>query len=65
IKGVLTSLTDSQYDLQSLLDVYFERWEIENSYGEIKHDMLEDELLLRSQSVEGVEQEVLGDINRL
>ncbi|EFO44868.1 conserved hypothetical protein [Vibrio parahaemolyticus AQ4037] len=26
IKGVLTSLTDSQYDLQSLLDVYFERW---------------------------------------
>jgi len=29
IKGVLTSLTDSQYDLQSLLDVYFERWEVE------------------------------------
>ncbi|MDG4868997.1 transposase, partial [Guyparkeria sp. 1SP6A2] len=60
IKGVLTSLTDSQYDLQSLLDVYFERWEIESSYGEIKHDMLEDELLLRSQSVEGIEQEVWG-----
>ncbi len=60
IKGVLTSLTDSQYDLQSLLDVYFERWEVENSYGEIKHDMLEDELLLRSQSVEGIEQEVWG-----
>ncbi|HFD3581262.1 hypothetical protein WOB69_14790 [Vibrio parahaemolyticus] len=28
IKGVLTSLTDSQYDLQSLLDVYFERREV-------------------------------------
>ena len=38
--------------------MYFERWEIENSYGEIKHDMLEDEILLRSQSVEGVEQEI-------
>jgi len=60
IKGVLTSLTDRQYDFQSLLDVYFERWEVENSYGEIKHDMLEDELLLRSQSVEGIEQEVWG-----
>ncbi|MDV5172551.1 IS4 family transposase [Photobacterium rosenbergii] len=60
IKGVLTSLTDKKYDLQSLLDVYFERWEIENSYGEIKHDMLEDELLLRSQSIEGVEQEIWG-----
>lgn len=60
IKGILTSLTDSQYSLQSLLDVYFERWEVENSYGEIKHDMLEDEMLLRSQSVEGVEQEIWG-----
>jgi len=60
IKGVLTSLTDSQYDLQSLLDVYSERWEVESSYGEIKHDMLEDKLLLRSQSVEGIEQEVWG-----
>ncbi|WP_221274619.1 IS4 family transposase [Thaumasiovibrio subtropicus] len=60
IKGVLSSLTDKKYALQDLLNVYFERWEIENSYGEIKHDMLEDELLLRSQSVEGVEQEIWG-----
>lgn len=60
IKGVLTSLTDKQYETQSLLDVYFERWEIENSYGEIKHAMLEDKVLLRSQSVEGIEQEIWG-----
>lgn len=60
IKGVLTSLTDKQYETQSLLDVYFERWEIENSYGEIKHDMLEGKVLLRSQSVEGIEQEIWG-----
>lgn len=58
--GVLTSLTSLEYDTQSLLDVYFERWEIENSYGEIKHNMLEDEVLLRSQSVEGVIQEIWG-----
>ncbi|MGR5254552.1 IS4 family transposase [Vibrio astriarenae] len=61
IKGVLTSLMEhGKYSAQSLLDVYFERWEVENSYGEIKHDMLEDEILLRSQSVEGVEQEIWG-----
>ena len=35
----LTSLTDRLYDLQSLLNGYFERWEVESSYGEIKHDM--------------------------
>ncbi|EFN8014517.1 TPA: transposase, partial [Escherichia coli] len=58
--GVLTSLTSLEYGTQSLLDVYFERWEIENSYGEIKHNMLEDEVLLRSQSVEGVIQEIWG-----
>lgn len=60
IQRLLTSLTDRKYSLKSLLDMYFERWEIENSYGKIKHDMLEDEILLRSQSVEGVEQEIWG-----
>ncbi|WP_425597596.1 hypothetical protein [Vibrio parahaemolyticus] len=50
---MLTSLTDSQYDLQPLLDVYFERWQVEGSYGEIKHDMLADEVLLRSRLVQG------------
>ncbi len=60
IQGLLTSLVGEHYSYQALLDVYFERWEIENSYGEIKHDMLEDEILLRSQSVEGIEQEIWG-----
>ncbi|SJZ38800.1 hypothetical protein CZ814_03993 [Photobacterium toruni] len=60
IQGLLTSLVGDHYNYQALLDVYFERWEIENSYGEIKHDMLEDEILLRSQSVEGIEQEIWG-----
>jgi hypothetical protein len=60
IIGVLSSLTQSQYSLNGLLNVYFERWEIENSYGELKQAMLEGEILLRSQSVEGVKQEVWG-----
>jgi len=61
IQGVLSSLTDtSVYPAQDILDVYFERWEIENSYAELKHQMLEDSILLRSQSVDGVYQEIWG-----
>lgn len=61
IRGVLCSLHEPQkYPASDLLDVYFERWEIENSYGEIKHQMLEDSILLRSQSVDGVMQEIWG-----
>lgn len=61
IKGLLCSLTDMRrYPTQAVLDVYFERWEIESSYGELKHQMLDDRLLLRSQSVEGVRQEIWG-----
>ncbi|WP_227685992.1 transposase, partial [Psychrobacter sp. NZS113] len=60
-KGLLCSLDDKQaFDAQAILDVYFERWEIENSYGEIKHRMLEDSILLRSQTVDGVNQELWG-----
>ncbi|HHG3049835.1 TPA: IS4 family transposase, partial [Vibrio parahaemolyticus] len=32
----------------------------ESCYGEIKHDILADGSLLRSQSVEGIEQEIWG-----
>ncbi|MBH0005019.1 MULTISPECIES: IS4 family transposase [unclassified Pseudoalteromonas] len=61
IKGLLCSLDDKQaFGAQAILDVYFERWEIENSYGEIKHQMLEDSILLRSQTVDGVNQELWG-----
>ncbi|MEX1057559.1 MAG: IS4 family transposase, partial [Natronospirillum sp.] len=61
IHGVLCSLKEPEaYPPQDVLDVYFERWEIENSYGEIKHQMLEDSILLRSHSVDGVMQEVWG-----
>lgn len=61
IQGVLSSLTDTRlYPAQDIRDVYFERWEIENSYAELKHQMLEDSILLRSQSVDGVYQEIWG-----
>ena len=53
IKRILTSLINQkEYNIQSQFNVYSERWEIENSYGEIKHDMLENKILLRSQSTE-------------
>lgn len=61
ILGVLSSLTDIEvFPAQDILDVYFERWEIENSYAEIKYHMLEDSILLRSQSVDGVILEIWG-----
>jgi hypothetical protein len=59
--GVLSSLTDTTaYSAQAILDVYFERWEIENGYGEIKQYQLDENILLRSQTVDGVYQEVWG-----
>ncbi|URQ89068.1 IS4 family transposase [Pseudoalteromonas sp. SCSIO 43101] len=61
IRGLLCSLEDTKaFNTRDILDVYFERWEIENSYGEIKHQMLEDSILLRSQTVEGIKQELWG-----
>lgn len=59
--GVLSSLTDTTvYSAQAILDVYFERWEIENGYGEIKQYQLDEKILPRSQTVDGVYQEVWG-----
>lgn len=63
ITGVLTSLTDvNKYSAQDILDVYFERWEIENGYGELKQYQLDESMLLRSQTVEGIYQEIWGMI---
>ena len=61
ISGVLTSLTDiDKYSAEDILDVYFERWEIENGYGEIKQYQLDESILLRNQTVEGIYQEIWG-----
>jgi hypothetical protein len=61
IIGVLSSLTNTAiYPAQDILDIYFERWEIENGYGEIKQYQLDESILLRSQTVLGVKQEIWG-----
>lgn len=61
IKGFLTSLLDPHgYPVDALLRVYWERWEIEEGYGEIKRRQLQNEHVLRSQTPEGVRQELWG-----
>lgn len=61
IKGFITSLTDPvQYPFPDLLKVYWDRWEIEKGYGEMKRAQLDDTELLRSKSPDGVRQEVWG-----
>ncbi|QBG35623.1 IS4 family transposase [Litorilituus sediminis] len=61
IKGLLSSLTDiNKYKAEDILAVYFERWEIENGYGELKQFQLDNAILLRSQTVQGVKQEIWG-----
>lgn len=61
ISGLLSSLHNpQQYPADDILDVYFERWEIENGYGEIKQYQLDESILLRSQTVQGIKQEIWG-----
>jgi hypothetical protein len=61
IKGFITSMVDPQaYPLEDILHVYWERWEIEQGYGELKRGQLDDSELLRSLKKEGVYQELWG-----
>lgn len=61
LKGFLTSLLDpKRYPASELLRVYWRRWEIEEGYGEIKRRQLQNEHVLRSQTPEGVHQEMWG-----
>jgi len=61
IKGSITSLIEpALYPMETLLSVYWERWEIEQSFGELKNSQLNGEVTLRSRFPEGVRQELLG-----
>ena len=61
IKGFLTSMLDPvRYPAGQLLRVYWERWEIEQGYGELKQRQLRNELCLRSQKPDGIRQEIWG-----
>ncbi len=60
---LLTSLTDRiLFTAADLVACYARRWHIETSYHELKHTMLGAALTLRSQTVEGVKQEIWGAI---
>ncbi|WP_083698243.1 IS4 family transposase, partial [Shewanella sp. UCD-KL21] len=61
IKGFVTSLTDPvRYPLDKLLNIYWQRWEIEEGYGELKQTQLQSKVTLRSRFAEGVRQELWG-----
>jgi len=60
-KIFLTSLLDRQaFPARELGACYALRWRIETSYRELKQTMLGMEMTLRSQTVDGTEQEVWG-----
>lgn len=61
ITGFLTSMTDpAAWPVEDLLRIYWERWEIELGYGELKRRQLKGEVTLRSRFPEGVKQELWG-----
>lgn len=61
ISYLLTSLTDRKaYKAADLIACYGYRWRIETSYRELKQSMLGSAATLRSITVDGTEQEILG-----
>ncbi|HIF9143177.1 TPA: IS4 family transposase, partial [Photobacterium damselae] len=61
IKGFITSLLDKdKYPMEQLLSVYWQRWEIEEGFGELKQTQLQSHVTLRSRFPEGVKQELWG-----
>lgn len=61
IKGFITScLCPEKYKLKELVDVYWQRWEIERGYGELKQYQLVNKPLLRSLKSDGIYQELWG-----
>jgi hypothetical protein len=60
---VITSLLDKKrFPAKEVAKCYARRWGIETSYRELKDTMLGTALTLRSQSVEGVQQEIWGSV---
>jgi hypothetical protein len=58
---LLTSLLDPQrHPAQEVAALYYERWEIELGYDEIKTELLEREEAIRSKSPNGIAQELWG-----
>lgn len=58
---LLTSLTDAEkYPAKEIVELYHERWELELAYDEVKTHLLDREEAIRSQTPEGVAQELWG-----
>jgi hypothetical protein len=62
-RTLLTSLLDpNEFPAAEVRELYHERWEIELAYGELKTDMLDAEVTLRSKSPVSVAQEIWGTL---
>ncbi|MDN7184766.1 IS4 family transposase [Caballeronia sp. SEWSISQ10-4 2] len=60
---LLSSLVDRRrFKAADIVSCYQRRWQIETSYHELKQSMLGMELTFRSQTVEGIYQEVWGTL---
>lgn len=60
-RWLLTSLTDAQrYPAAEFVQLYGERWEIEQGYDEVKTELLEREETIRSKSPSSIQQELWG-----
>jgi hypothetical protein len=58
---LLTSMLDAEaFPASEVIPLYHERWELELGYDEVKTEMLERQEAIRSQTREGVEQELWG-----
>lgn len=60
-RTLLTSLLDPKaYPAGEIAELYHERWELELGYDELKTDVLEQEEAIRSETPDGVRQELWG-----
>lgn len=58
---LLSSLLDPHaYPAEEIAELYHERWELELGYDELKTDVLQQEEAIRSQTPDGVRQELWG-----
>jgi len=60
IRLITTLLDPKQYPIEALIRLYHERWEIEQAFDEIKTHLCLSARTLRSQTPQGVEQELYG-----
>ena len=60
IRLITTLLDPKQYPIEALIRLYHERWEIEQGLDEIKTHLCLSARTLRSQTPQGVEQELYG-----